>query len=283
VITPSYNQGFFLEETIRSVLLQGYPNLEYIVIDGGSQDESRAILERYSPYLTYWVSEPDEGQADAINKGLRRATGAVMGWLNSDDLLMPGALQAIGTAYRDDPRLMVTCGLRYWLDEASQITLHWTRGLPHPHALRHRNLLAQETVYWRREVWEALGELDTDLRFCMDYDYWLRMVEAGFSIRLLGHYVGGFRLHESSKTMSWEAIYKQELTLLFRRYQVASNEAEAVQKAGILWRWRYELTKDLCHQAWFHPPGRALLILHLLTLPVLSWPLLLAYAAFKPT
>src|SRR5439155_11304713 len=103
VVTPSYNQGQFVEETIRSVLLQGYPNLEYVVVDGGSTDESVEIIRKYEPWLAYWVSERDQGQTHAINKGLARATGEVFAYLNSDDLFVPGALTAIGEAYARYP------------------------------------------------------------------------------------------------------------------------------------------------------------------------------------
>ncbi len=104
VVTPSYNQGQYIEETIRSVLLQGYPNLEYIVMDGGSSDNSLEIIQRYSPWLTYWTSERDEGQADAINKGFERANGKLIAWLNSDDIYYPGTVASSARAFLDKPK-----------------------------------------------------------------------------------------------------------------------------------------------------------------------------------
>jgi glycosyltransferase involved in cell wall biosynthesis len=281
VITPSYNQGQFLEETLRSVLLQGYPNLEYIVIDGGSQDESRALLEKYAPFLSFWVSEKDQGQTHAINKGLRQATGAVMGWLNSDDLLLPDALNQIGRAFLR-PQTQVVCGFRYFMSADSRLMQGWIRGLPHPHVVRHRNILAQETVYWRREVWEALGELDESLYFCMDYDYWQRMVAVGYRFRLLPHYLGAFRQHESSKSLTQERIHKRELALLYPRYGVGADESEALAALGTWWSLRYDLTKDLCHQAWFaEHPRVALAVLRLIESPFFSLPLLMAYDRYR--
>ncbi|NVO00781.1 MAG: glycosyltransferase, partial [Geobacteraceae bacterium] len=117
IVTPSYNQGRFLEKTILSVLDQGYPNLEYIVIDGGSTDESVEIIKKYADRLTYWVSEPDRGQSHAINKGFERATGEIFGWLNSDDWYHPGALQAVAEAFAANPDVGAVVGAGEMVDE----------------------------------------------------------------------------------------------------------------------------------------------------------------------
>jgi glycosyltransferase involved in cell wall biosynthesis len=280
VITPSYNQGAFLEAALESVLSQGYPNLEYIVIDGGSTDDSRAIIERYAPRLAYWVSERDKGQTDAINKGFARATGEVMGWLNSDDLLLPGSLHAIGVAFRDEA-VNAVCGFRRLIEHDGKQGPNWIRGLPRRHHLQRRNILAQETVYWRRDVWEKLGALDTDLRFCMDYEYWLRMLAAGYQFKLLPHYVGGFRFHEDSKTATLQDVYWQELDALLRKYGIAQDAQAALKSLGVLWPYRYDLIKDLCHQPLFNDPQRALWTLRLLETPVVSWPILGAYSLYR--
>jgi glycosyltransferase involved in cell wall biosynthesis len=270
IITPSYNQGTFLEETIRSVLLQGYPKLEYIIIDGGSTDNSLDIIRQYAPYLAHWVSEADRGQTHAINKGLNHSTGAVMGWLNSDDVLLPDALSRIGAAFAADPARQVVCGFRKVIDMHSQFVVNGVRGIPHSRVVRHRNIIAQETVYWRREVFEKVGLLDENLRFVMDYDYWQRILAAGYEFRLIPFYLGGFRRHAESKTATLETLYQAELDALFRRYGVADNEREAVRRLGRLWDWRYDLIKDLCHQRIFDDPGRAHRIIQVLELPLLS-------------
>ncbi|MBZ0305900.1 MAG: glycosyltransferase, partial [Anaerolineae bacterium] len=138
VVTPSYNQGQYLEATIRSVLSQNYPNLEYIVIDGGSTDTSTAIIQKYADQLAYWVSEKDRGQTHAINKGFQRGTGEVMGWLNSDDILLPGTLHAVGRAFAQDSSLKVVSGFRHFIDADGQFMNYWIRGLPTAYHLRRR-------------------------------------------------------------------------------------------------------------------------------------------------
>ena len=281
VVTPSYNQGQFLEETIRSVLLQGYPNLEYIVIDGGSSDESPAIIQKYADSLTYWVSEPDAGQASAINKGLMRGTGAVMGWLNSDDILQPGALQMIGAAFAKNPRVKVVTSFRKLIDAESRTIVNWTRGIPSAYQLRHRNIVAQETTYWRREVWEELGPLDESYRFALDYEYWQRMLAAGYTFKLLPGFLGGFRHHEASKTATLRQTYSAELSRVYQQYNIAEDEDSALGKMGPFWALRYDLAKDLSHQPIFNNPRRALNILRLLHLPIISWPILLAYWMYR--
>ncbi|MCX6000591.1 MAG: glycosyltransferase family 2 protein [Chloroflexi bacterium] len=170
IVTPSYNQGQFIEETIRSVLLQGYPNLEYIIMDGGSNDESVEIIRKYEPWLAYWVSQPDGGQADAINKGFAHTTGVILGWLNSDDLLCPRALYRIAYAFHDDTSLNVTCGFRKLINSESKFKGNWVHGKPTAFVLKRLCFIAQETVYWRREVWEHVGSLDANFLFALDYE-----------------------------------------------------------------------------------------------------------------
>src|SRR5262244_3776597 len=125
VITPSYNQARYIEETIRSVLLQGYPNLEYIIIDGGSSDQTTEIIKKYEPWLTYWVSEPDRGQSDAINKGFSKSTGRILNWLNSDDFLEKNALGRVATAFgAADEHVGAVVGIGCWINEFGEIFQH---------------------------------------------------------------------------------------------------------------------------------------------------------------
>jgi len=205
IITPSYNQASFLEETVRSVLLQGYPNLEYIVIDGGSTDGSIEILQRYSPYLYYWHSRKDSGQANAINQGLQMATGDIVAWLNSDDTYLPGMFQKMIPLFKD---LDVNCvyGKAYFSNEDSQIfedypakpiahgwkrMCYW-RGWPIP----------QPTVLFRRDLLERYGYLDESLHFGLDYELFIRFTQH-VPFHFVNEYLATYRVHKSAKTGDW--------------------------------------------------------------------------------
>jgi glycosyltransferase involved in cell wall biosynthesis len=218
VITPSYQQGPYLEQCIRSVLDQGYPNLEYIVVDGGSTDGSVDIIRKYAGQLAYWVSEGDAGQADAINKGFARATGEIMGWLNSDDLLLPRALERIARVFMAEPRTHVVCGHRKVVDENGDLRSDFYGEMPVPYVLRRASVIAQETCYWRRVVYERIGRLDPQFRFALDYEYWQHMLAAGYRFRLIHRFLGGFRLHPESKTSTLDDVRKGEMSAIFRRY-----------------------------------------------------------------
>src|SRR5258708_33872657 len=147
IVTPSYNQGQFLEETLRSVLLQGYPNLEYIIMDGGSSDNSAEIIEKYAPQLAYWESKPDSGQTHAINKGLKRSTGTIMGWLNSDDILLPKSLCRIAETFSAQPSTMIATGFRKVYDAQSRFLYNGIFDLPTAYNLHHYNCIPQEDTY----------------------------------------------------------------------------------------------------------------------------------------
>lgn len=179
VVTPSYNQAGFLRASIESVLSQGYPNLEYIVVDGGSTDASPAIIEEYAESLAWWVTEPDNGQSHALNKGFGRATGDVLGWLNSDDKLLPGSLATIGATLHDTcgPQALVGhCRYRFAngatrvmvgrFDDRQSLLEVWR-----PYTMH------QPAVWWRREAADRTGLLDESLSLVMDFDYWVRMAE----------------------------------------------------------------------------------------------------------
>jgi len=210
VVTPSFNQGAFLEETILSVLSQQYPNLEYLVLDGGSSDGSVDVIRRHAERLAYWASEPDGGQADAVNKGFARATGEILGWLNSDDTYEPGAVRAAVETFCAHPEADALYGDCAYVDEAGK-PLTVFRGQPFDLAayLTTEGFIHQPTVFFRRRVLEQIGFLDPAFHLCLDYEYWLRI---GLACRW--HYVprtmARFRLHPLGKTRARSAEFLVE-------------------------------------------------------------------------
>jgi glycosyltransferase involved in cell wall biosynthesis len=207
VVTPSYNHARFLERTVRSVLDQGYPDLELIVVDGGSTDGTVDILKRYGDRLR-WVSERDEGQADAINKGMGMASGEVLAFLNSDDCYEPGALLTVGRHFAEHPETLWLTGFCRIIDEEDRefrkpITA-WKNFLLRRYGYRMllvTNPVSQPATFWRRRAMDEAGPFDRRQQFVMDYDFWLRVGR----IRppaVLERYLAAFRVHASSKTSS---------------------------------------------------------------------------------
>ena len=233
IVTPSYQQGRFLEETVRSVLLQGYSDLEYFICDGGSNDESVEILRRYEPCLSGWVSEPDGGQAAAINRGLGSGTGEIMGWLNADDCLLPGALRRIAEAFLQDSSRTVVTGLHRVHDVDSRWLFNQFDAFPTDCNVRHYCSIYQETTYWRRRVWESVGPLDEGKQFAMDYDYWQRLIAAGFHFTLLPHFLGVFRTHAEAKSTKWLDVQRRELEEIYSAQGIAVDELEAKERLGL--------------------------------------------------
>ncbi len=274
IVTPSFTHAQFLEETIRSVLMQGYPNLEYIVIDGGSSDNSVEVVAKYALFLDYWISEPDRGQANAINKGLTHSTGAILTWLNSDDMLMPNALFHIAGAFMADSKTKLVCGLRKVVDAKSCFKRNWICDLPTDFYISKDCVVAQETVYWRRELWEQVGPLDESMHFALDYEYWLRLLHAGYHFRLLPHYIGIFREHETSKTSTLHVAHDADLAVIFERY-TQDNGIRLINggiplELGLAWSSRYQVIQQLCRTHLFDSPYVAIASIYLLSLPFLQ-------------
>lgn len=179
IVTPSYNQGRFIEETIRSVLLQGYPNLEYFIIDGGSTDESVEIIRKYEPWLTYWVSERDKGQSDAINKGFSRSTGEILAWLNSDDIYLPGAFKGAATAIEAHPSASLVYAKSLMTDDRGKTLKLIGEPFDLIMMLTKDNLIPQPSAFIRRRCADQIGLLNLNFHFMMDWDYWLRLSLVG--------------------------------------------------------------------------------------------------------
>jgi hypothetical protein len=218
MVTPSYNQAQYLEQTIRSVLDNGYPFLEYAVVDGGSVDESPLIVRRYSHRLTYWVSEPDRGQSHAIQKGFERVSGDIMGYLNSDDTLLPGALRLVAAYFANHPEVDVVYGHRILIDSSGLEVGRWI--LP-PHsneATRRADYIPQETLFWRRQLYCSAGGVDTSFHFAIDWDLILRFQAAGGIFHRLPYFLACFRVHDSQKTSAMnESVGEAEVELLRER------------------------------------------------------------------
>jgi glycosyltransferase involved in cell wall biosynthesis len=202
VVTPSYNQARFLEATICSVLEQDYPSMEYIVIDGGSTDGSWEIIQKYNAQLAYWISEPDKGQTDAINKGFAQAKGDILAWLNSDDTYEPGAVTAAVRFLQDHPSVGLVYGDANFIDEHGNVIGRFPAAQTDYRRLRRGYVhIPQQAAFWRAELWNQVGPLDPDFYFAMDYDLWVRLAKVS-DVRYHPRVWANFRLHSEAKTIS---------------------------------------------------------------------------------
>ncbi len=200
VVVPSYNQGIFLERTLLSILNQNYPNLEVIVIDGGSQDGSIDIIKKYERFISYWVSEKDNGQTHAINKGMKKATGVLIGWQNSDDVYLPGVFERVAKLYQKHPYYDVFFGNMYFID-TNDFILDELRFVPFSYnrLIYEGTVITNQASFISKKKLEEVGYLREEFRFTMDYDLWLRLGENG-KFCFVREFWGAFRLHGESKT-----------------------------------------------------------------------------------
>jgi GT2 family glycosyltransferase len=242
LVTVTFNQGAYLEQTLRSVLLQGYPNLEYIVIDGGSTDDTAAILSRYERELAHCISEPDDGQGDALNKGFRRTTGEILAWLNSDDYYLPDTLVRVALAFDHYPTDMVVggCQLIQGQNNTPFRTHHCAMPFASPVRMPVGRLLDiygcwqqgeffyQPEVFWSRDIWDrAGGRVDETLYYSMDYELWVRMAIRGARLVHVPEPLAVYRVHEGQKTYGIEPPFVGELREVSAKWrqQVALDAA----------------------------------------------------------
>jgi len=234
VVTPSFNQGRFIEKTIDSVLSQAYPNLEYIIIDGGSKDETVEIVKRYEKHLSYWVSEPDRGQSHAINKGMERSSGHLLTWLNSDDWYVPGALWRFADLFRANPDAGVVVGAGKIVDLKGRdlhyktpngnITLGsmfcWASG----------GNFMQPSSMFSRTAWNAAGPVDESIHIAMDLDLWLRMARQGIHFVTTPELLSIAQGHPKAKTTEFEELMLVDCAFVIWRHGGAPEARKALEK-----------------------------------------------------
>ena len=202
IITPSFNQARFLEQTMRSVLEQDYPNIEYIVIDGGSSDSSLEIIQKYADRLAYWHSQKDKGQTDAINQGFARATGEILAWLNSDDILYTGAVSAAVRQLQEHPKVGMVYGDCHLINAEVNVIGNFPAAQTDLKKLRRGYVhIPQQTAFFRADLWRKVGPLDESFYFAMDYDLWTRLA-AEAPLLYVPELWAAFRLHEGGKSIA---------------------------------------------------------------------------------
>lgn len=247
VVTPSFNQGQFIGDTFESIFTQQYPELEYLVLDGGSTDQTREILDHYHERLAYCCSQKDKGQADAINQGFARATGEIFAWLNSDDQYAPDALMRAAIAFDLFPEADVVvggCGLVQNTEGTASRVHHCALPLGKVVPLPAVQLLDLENcwlkghffyqpeVFWRRSIWEAAGgQVSDDLYYCFDYDLWVRMAQAGAKVVHIPDLLALYRVHPAQKTYGEKLPYLPELKLVKSRRDVCGSAHGTLAKA----------------------------------------------------
>ena len=234
IVTPSYNQAQYIGWTVRSVLLQRYPDLEYIVMDGGSTDGTMRALEPYAARFARLVSERDKGQSDAVCRGFARSTGEIMAYLNSDDMLAPGALHAVARYFAEHPEVDAVYSHRCTVDGRNRAKWYWM--LPrHSDWYQVRwDLIPQETCFWRRRVFERCGNVDPTYRFALDYDLFARFMKEGARFVRLNRFLGVFREHDEAKTSQWmTTVGAEEIGRVRARYGIE------LPKLAPLWSARF--------------------------------------------
>ncbi|MBT63699.1 MAG: glycosyl transferase [Puniceicoccaceae bacterium] len=226
IVTPSYNQGDFLEDCMTSVLNQGYPNLEYIVIDGGSHDRSPQIINRYKEQLSYSVSESDKGHADAINKGFKQSSGEVMAWLNSDDMYLPWTLKVVADIFEQFPEVEWITGLNGTWNQYGAITeVIKSRKNIYDYLLGDYVWIQQESVFWRRSLWEkAGGQINESIRYMVDGELWTRFFQHA-ELYHVDCLFGGYRKHGSNRGVEFvNECHKEMVNSISRMKENVSSD-----------------------------------------------------------
>ena len=250
VVTPSYNQAEFLEETLRSVLLQSYPNLEYIVMDGGSTDGSIDVIRKYEKHLAYWVSEKDRGASDAVARGFERATGSILAYLNSDDPYLPGAIHAAVAMFETQAECDVVFGDTYWTDSSGNVLAQRRQTPFSANGYLYGGAdIQQPSTFWRRKVYLKVGGMNPEYQTAFDTDLYVRFTVAGARFRHVRQFLSCFRIHSEAKSSTLIDQRARELTRIrstYLPYRFGSFRARVLRNLARLQRvfW-YALQGDL--------------------------------------
>lgn len=244
IVTPSLNQSKYISETIESILSQDYPDLEYVIVDGGSSDGTVEIIRRYESRLSYWISEPDTGQSDAIMKGFNRCSGELFAWVNSDDVLLPGYLQAVARCYiEDECPDIVTANVAY-IDGQGRITRYvrmprqsrffFFRGVSHSSA---------PAIFFKSSLFRFVGGVNLNLHSCMDFDIWVRMMQKGARVAHIPRLLGAFRWHPGNKPLRY---FESPTRRISERELVHTERIGKYSERKVLfWRKVYKLYQIL--------------------------------------
>ena len=252
IVTPTLNQVRYIEQTILSVLNQGYPNLEYIILDGGSTDGTQHIIDKYARYLAYWRSSPDDGQAAALKEGFRRGSGEIFAWINSDDVYLPGVLVEVARTMKNDQGADVCYGNMLVIDSEGRVVgERRVTGCSNRFmylGFRYGGLgVYQPASFWRRRAYEQVGGMDPSLNFDMDNDLFIRFVLKGSRFTFMPRSLVAFRIHDASKTFQLQDGTKSEIPMLVARYHLDqySMKATCIRTFVRLYRgWRYLIQGD---------------------------------------
>ncbi len=217
IITPSFNQGSFIARTLQSVKQQKYVNLEHIVYDGGSTDNTVDILRSFENDII-WVSEPDNGQTHAVNKGLQKSTGEIIGWLNSDDVYYPGAIAKVVKFFAEHPDVDVVYGMAQHIDTNDNVIDAYPTTPFALQDLMEKCFICQPALFFRRRVLDKTGLLDESLNYCMDYEFWVRMALLGIKFAYLPEFLAGSRLYPENKTLRAKVAVHAEINDMLKRH-----------------------------------------------------------------
>ncbi len=239
IVTPSYNQGHFLEATIQSVLAQDYPNIEYIIVDAASKDNSVDVIKKYVQHLTWWVSEKDKGHADGLNKGFSHATGEIFAWLNSDDIYQPGAVSEAVAFLTAHPEVGMVYGDANLINDTGDLIGKFaSKQTDYRRLLRGSVHIPQATTFFRADLWRQVGPLDLSLFFSFDYDLWVRIAKVS-DIRYVPRLWADFRMHNLGKSVLNDDQCYPDMLRVYKR------EAGG----GLSWLWLRSIARRLLY-AW---------------------------------